>query len=112
MSAIASRRTPAWAGARSGEFVHHAAQVADLPDDRAGQPRERVGSSDLLAVAPLQALGRKLDGRQRVLDLVRDAARHVRPGGGALVEQLVSDIVKVSTVPPVTRTRFTASVRG
>ena len=39
---------------------------------------------DGLAEPPPEALGRKLDRRQRVLDLVRDAPRDVGPGGAAL----------------------------
>ena len=41
-----------------------------------------------------QALGRELDRRQRVLDLVRDAARDVGPGGGALRRDQVGDVVE------------------
>ena len=37
-----------------------------------------------LAVFAAQAFRRKLDRRQRIFDLVRDAARDVGPGGGAL----------------------------
>ena len=49
---------------------------------------------DLLAVAPLQPLGGELDRGQRVLDLVGDAAGDVGPGGAALVEQLLGDVVE------------------
>ena len=69
-----------------GEFVDHAAQVADLADDRSGQPLERLlVGLDFLPEAALQPFGGELDRRQRVLDLVGDAPRDVRPGGAALV---------------------------
>ena len=44
-----------------GEFVDHSAEVADLPDDRVGQPPERfrVGY-DFGPVAPLEPLGGQL----------------------------------------------------
>ena len=101
-----------------GEFVDHPAQVADLADDRPGQPLEglRVGR-DLLAEAPLQPLGGKLDRGQRVLDLVRDAPRDVRPGGAALVGQLVGDVVEgqhraVLVAHALDRERALAAVGG
>ena len=58
--------------------------------------RSNVSGSDcdLLAEAALQPLGGELDRGQRVLDLVRDAAGDVRPGGAALVGQLVGDVVE------------------
>ena len=49
---------------------------------------------DLLAVAALQPLGGELDRGQRVLDLVGDAPGDVGPGGPALVDQLVGDVVE------------------
>ncbi len=67
----------------------------DLADDRVGALVEDGSSSsvDLLAVAALDALGGKLDRRQRVLDLMGDAARDVRPGGRALRDDQVGDVV-------------------
>src|SRR5918995_1851829 len=63
---------PRHAGER-GELVDHAADVADLADDGVGADREGLGILlDLLEVAALQPLGRELDGRQRILDLVCD----------------------------------------
>jgi hypothetical protein len=57
-----------------GKFIDHAAQVADLADDRPGQLLEdfRIGP-DFLSETPLQPLGGELDRRQRVLDFVRQA---------------------------------------
>ena len=49
---------------------------------------------DGLAVLAPQPLGRKLDRRQRVLDLVRDAARDVGPGRGALRRHQIGDVVE------------------
>ena len=78
-----------------GEFVDHPPQIADLADDRPGQPLEgRRIVLDLLAVAALQPLGGELDRGQRILDLVRDPAGDVGPGGAALVEQLLGDVVE------------------
>jgi len=78
-----------------GEFVDHPPEVADLADDRLGQTRKRrIVRVDLAAVAALEALRRELDGGERVLDLVRDPSGDVRPGGAALIEQLLRDVVE------------------
>ena len=67
------------------EFVHHAADIVNLTHDGVGALLEdRAVLDDDLAVFAAQALGRKLDRGQRILDLVRDAARDVGPGRGAL----------------------------
>ena len=78
-----------------GEFVDHAAQVADLPDDCTCQPlkRFRLGLN-FLSEAALEPLGRELDRCQRVLDLMSDPAGNVRPGGTPLVAELVGDVVE------------------
>ena len=66
----------------------------DLADDRVGALVEHLAVlGDDLAVAAADALGRQLDRRQRVLDLVGDAARHVGPGGGALRLHEIGDVV-------------------
>ena len=66
----------------------------DLADDRVGALVENLAVlGDHLAVAAADALGRKLDRRQRVLDLMRDAPRHVGPGRGALRLHEVGDVV-------------------
>ena len=101
-----------------GEFVDHPAEVADLADDRAGQPLERLlVGRDLLAEAALQPLGGELDRGQRVLDLMRDAPGDVRPGGAALVGQLVGDVVEgqhrpVLVAHALDRERALAAVGG
>ncbi len=78
-----------------GEFVDHPPKVAHLPDDRSGQPFERLRiGGDLLAEAALKPLGGKLDRGQRILDLVRNAPGDVRPGSAPLVAQLICDIVE------------------
>ena len=67
--------------AREGrELVDHAADIADMADDRVSALREgiRVGGN-LLGESPFQPLGGKLNWRQRVFDLVRNPARHVSP---------------------------------
>ena len=69
------------------EFIDHAADIVDLADDRVGALVEHFAVfGDDLAVAAPDALGRKLDRGQRILDLVGDAARDVGPGGRALAE--------------------------
>ena len=82
--------------AKAGEFIDHAADILDLADDRVGALIEDgpVVLIDLLAVAALEALGRKLDRRQRVLDLMGDAAGDVRPGGRALGDDEIGDVVE------------------
>ncbi|OPZ59304.1 MAG: hypothetical protein BWY87_01074 [Deltaproteobacteria bacterium ADurb.Bin510] len=66
------------------EFVDQVLHLVDLADDHAGALVEDLGVLKLVQVAPAQALGRQLDRRQRVLDLVGDAARHLAPGRHAL----------------------------
>ena len=89
-----------------GELIHHAADVADLADDGVGALVEDVlVGLDLRAVFALQALGRELDGRQRVLDLMRDAARDVGPGGVALRRDEIGDVVEGEDVAVARRPR-------
>ena len=53
-----------------------------------------------LRIFALQPLGGKLDRRQRILDLMRDAARDIGPGGGALGAETRSVMSsKVTTKP-------------
>ena len=48
----------------------------------------------LLQETPAHALGRQLDRRERILDLVRQAPRHLAPGGVALGLQQRGDVVE------------------
>ncbi len=82
--------------AREGrEFVHHALDVVDLAHDRVGALVENIAVlRDEAAVFALQPLGRKLDRRQRISDFMRDAARDVGPGGGALRGDEIGDVVE------------------
>ena len=48
-------------------------------------------SCDIFALEPL---GGKLDRRQRILDLMGDAARDIGPGGGALGADQIGDVVE------------------
>ena len=91
-----SRRITGVGHAREGrEFVDHAPDVADLADDRVGALLEHFAvGADLAAVFALEPFGGKLDGGQRVLDLVGDAPRDVGPGGGALGRNKVGDVVE------------------
>ena len=77
------------------ELVDHALDVVDLAHDRVGALIEhgRIVGDGLAVFAP-QPLGRELDRRQRVLDLVRDAARDVGPGRGALRRHQLGDVVE------------------
>ena len=78
---VARQPGPRHAG-EIGELVDHALDVVDLPDDRVRALVEDVlALDDVAAVAAFQPLGGELDRGQRVLDLVRDAARDVGPGG-------------------------------
>ena len=80
---------------KGGELIDHAADVADMADDGVGALREGLGiGGDLPREAPLQPFGGELDRRQRVLDLVRDAARHIGPGRLALRRLQLGDVVE------------------
>ena len=79
----------------SGELIDHPPDVGDLADDGVGALLEDLAVfGDGVAVFAANALGRKLDRRQRVLDLVCDAARHVGPGGRALSNDQLGDVVE------------------
>src|SRR5882672_2476535 len=85
----------AWHAGERRELVDHAADVADLADDRVGANRESLRIVlDLLQITALQPLSGKLDRRQRVLDLVRDAPRHIAPGRHALGRHQVGHVVE------------------
>ncbi len=78
-----------------GEFVDHFADVIDLTNDRfraliENEPIFR----DHLAELAADALGGQLNRRQRILDLVRDAAGDVRPCRGALRGDEFGDVVE------------------
>ena len=78
-----------------GELVDHALDVVDLAHDRVGALLEDAAVlGDHLAVFAAQPFGRKLDRRQRVLDLMRDAAGDVGPGRGALRGDQLGDVVE------------------
>ena len=89
-------RRPRLGHAREGgEFVDHPFDVVDLPDDGVRALVENFPAlENMPTVTSLQALGRELDRRQRIPDLVRDATRHVRPSGGALGGDQVADVVE------------------
>ncbi len=82
--------------AREGrEFVDHAPDIADLPDDRVGALGEDLGIGfDLAGIFALEPFGRKLDRRQRILDLMGDTARDIGPGRRALRRDQVGDVVE------------------
>ena len=78
------------------EFVDHPPDVVDLAHDGVGALLEHaaVVFADHLAVFAAQPFGRQLNRRQRVLDLVRDAAGDVGPGRGALRGDQFGDVVE------------------
>ena len=78
-----------------GELVDHRLDVPDLADDRVRQLVE--GLAILVndaAILAANALGRKLDRRQRILDLVGNAAGDIAPGGRALRGNELGDVVE------------------
>ena len=80
---------------KAREFVDHAPDVVDLAHDRVGALLEdRAVFGDHLTVFAAQPLRRKLDRRQRILDLMRDPACHVGPGRGALRDHEFGDVVE------------------
>src|SRR5262249_8143995 len=69
----------------SREFIDHPADVANMSDNSVGTDRKGFTIlGDFLQIPPAQSLGGKLNGRQRVLDLMGDPACNVRPGGLSL----------------------------
>src|SRR5215472_14836626 len=82
--------------ARKGrELVHHAADIAHMADDRVRARGEGIGIiANFAQILALQAFGRELNRRQRILDLMRDAPRHVRPGRLALRRDQLCDVVE------------------
>ena len=78
------------------EFIHDPAQVAGLADDDIGILRQpvRVLRIQLLAVFTLHPLSGQLDRREGVLDLMRDPAGDIAPGGHALGTQQIRDGVE------------------
>ena len=77
------------------KFVDHAADIVDLAADN-GKILAELRTCRLVfrpVFAP-QPVRRKLDRGERILDLVRDTAGHVRPGRLALRRQQVGHIVE------------------
>src|SRR3546814_7397869 len=80
---------------------------------RIGQPLEGRGIAlDLVPETPLGPFGGELDRSERILDLVRDAPRDVRPGGAALIEQLLGDILETEHKTVALRDRLGGEGRG
>src|SRR5579883_2830653 len=80
---------------KCGKLVDHAADIADMADDRVGADGKGLGILlDLPQVFATQPFGRELDRRQRVLDLVGDTAGDVGPGRFALGRQKLGDVVE------------------
>src|SRR5205085_7223905 len=80
---------------KARELVDHASDVIDLPHDgvRALIEDDLVLGDDLAEFAA-NALGGELNRRQRVLYLVRDAARDVPPRRGPLCGNEFRDVVQ------------------
>ena len=65
---------------KAREFIDHPPDIVDLPHNGFGALLEYgLVFGDDLAEFAANALGRKLDRRQRIFDFVRDAARDVAP---------------------------------
>src|SRR6201999_3735125 len=63
---------------------------------------------DVFAVAPLQPLGRELDRRQGIPDLMRNAASDIGPGGGALRGHEVADVVERNDAGAIIASRISS----
>ncbi len=60
----------------------------------------------------MEPLGGELDWGERVLDLVRNAPRDIGPGGAALIEQLLGNILKAQDKAVALRYCFRGQRRG
>ena len=69
-----------------GEFIDHALHGLHLVDDHLRRPVKhfRIATRQLLGQLELQAFGRKLNRRQRILDLMRQPPGNFAPGGTTL----------------------------
>ncbi len=78
------------------EVVDHVLHRGDLRDDRLRAALERllVRPVELRRQLDREALGRELDRRQRVLDLVREPARDLAPRGVALRLHEIGHVVE------------------
>ncbi len=91
---------------KTRELVHHAADIVHLANDSIGALLEHrlVLDNQLAEFAP-DALSGKLDRGQRVFDLMRNAARDVTPGRGALRGDQFSNIIEGDDVAVARTTR-------
>src|SRR5262249_31253459 len=77
------------------ELIDHAADVADLTDNRVGAlVEDLLVVADLIAVLAFEPLCRKLDGGQWILDFVGNASGDVGPGGVSLSGDQVGNVVE------------------
>ena len=90
-----------------GEVVDHALQRGHVRHDGARGALQHLGlgRGQLVLQLVLQALGGELDRGERVLDLVREAARDLAPGGVALRLDQVGDVVEHHDVAVVAALR-------
>ena len=81
--------------------IHHILQRRHLINDGAGRTPQHLGirPGEFVRQLHLQALRRELNRRQRVLDLVGEAARHLGPCGVALRLQHMGDVIKHQYIP-------------
>src|SRR5690606_2362103 len=76
------------------EFIDHPADILYLADDRIGALVENLAVlRDDLSVAATDALGRKLDWSEGVLDLVRNTPRNISPCRRALGLDQIGNVV-------------------
>ena len=89
------------------KLVDDIAQIADLTNDSAGKLSEySCAIINLFPKPALQTFGCQLDGRQRILDLVRNPPRYICPRSLSLVRQLLGNIFKGYNVTRVKRGNF------
>ena len=96
-----------WRARVIAEIIDHVFHRLDLRDDGLRRTFEQLARSVVKLVGKfhLQAFGRELDRRQRILDFVRHALRHFSPGGGALRRDQAGDVIKDHDKPAATRGR-------
>ena len=84
-----------------GELVNDPPQITGLPDNNAGHLVQLLGVVPLHIAAKLafDAFSRQLDGRERVLDFMGNAARNIAPGRHPLGADQIGHVIKGNHIP-------------